>query len=172
MTILDTERLRLRLPEAADAPFILRLVNDPEWLRQIGDRGVHTEEDARRFIEQRLLEPFHRHGFGLWVAEAGGVPLGLCGLLRREALEDVDIGFAFLPEARGRGLAREAAGRVLDHAAGELGLRRVVAITRPGNAASARLLERLGLSFRKVIELEHSPLRLFAIEFDDLPRRD
>lgn len=168
MITLTTQRLTLRPPAATDAAFILRLVNDPDWLRFIGDRGVRTEADAGRYITDRLLESFHRHGLGLWVVEQrdSGAPLGLCGLLKRETLDDVDIGFAFLPEARKLGIAREAAERTLRHAAGDLGLRRVVAITNPANSASARLLERLGLSFERLIEHEDGqPLRLYSIEF-------
>jgi RimJ/RimL family protein N-acetyltransferase len=168
MTTLSTERLLLRLPTAGDAPFIVRLLNDPAWLQHIGDRGVRTEADARAYITDRLLDSFRRHGLGLWVVEqrSNEVPLGLCGLLKRETLDDVDIGFAFLPEARGLGIAQEAARCTLQHASASLGLRRIVAIASPGNFASARLLQRLGLSFERVIDQGHDhPLHLYAIEF-------
>jgi RimJ/RimL family protein N-acetyltransferase len=166
MKNLTTRRLTLRPPRNNDAAFLLRLLNDPDWLRYIGDRGVRTEADALDYINERLLGSFHRHGFGLWVVEASGsdTPLGVCGLLKRETLEDVDIGYAFLPEGRGSGYALEAAQRTLEFAAHELQLPRVVAITKPENAASSRLLERLGLSFEQMIDVEtDQPLRLYGI---------
>lgn len=147
MTGLVSERLRLRRPVRGDAAFILRLLNDPDWLNYIGDRGVRSEAEARHYITDRLLPTFDQHGFGLWIVEPrdGGPQLGLCGLLKRDTLPDVDLGYAFLAEARGQGYAEEATRCVLKHAAGELGLRRVVAIIRPGNAASERLAEKLGM---------------------------
>lgn len=147
MTGPASERLSLRKPARRDASFILRLLNDPDWLTYIGDRGVRSEAEALDYIIDRLLPSFTRHGFGLWVVEPreGGAPLGLCGLLKRDMLADVDLGYAFLAEARGQGFAEEAARSVLRHAASELGLRRVVAIIRPGNAASERLAEKLGM---------------------------
>jgi RimJ/RimL family protein N-acetyltransferase len=142
--------LRLRRPAPDDAGFILRLLNDPDWLRNIGDRGVRCLEDAQRYIEERLLPSFHERGQGLWVAESpDGRALGLCGLLRRPEMHaEVEIGFAFLPEARGRGLAGEAARLTLE-AARAAGLSRLIALTLPDNAASVRVLQRLGMSFER-----------------------
>jgi RimJ/RimL family protein N-acetyltransferase len=139
-------RVRLREPHPDDAPFVLRLVNDPDWLRYIGDRGVHTLEQARRFIADGPQAMFARCGHGLFVVQslADGAALGLCGLIRRDGLPAPDLGFAFLPEHRGRGIAREAAGLVLRHGREVLGLGRILAITLPDNASSVRLLERLG----------------------------
>jgi [ribosomal protein S5]-alanine N-acetyltransferase len=164
---LTTDRLLLRQPLLSDAGFILRLLNDPDWLRYIGDRSVRSEADAQRYISERLLESFRSQGFGLWVIQWRDqpAPLGLCGLLRRDSLADVDIGFALLPEARGLGIAREAALRTLQFAKAELGLRRVVAITKPANSASAGLLQRLGLCFERIIEHEGGDsLCLYGIE--------
>lgn len=168
MSALLTPRLALRQPCATDTGFILRLLNDPGWLRYIGDRGVRTEAAALNYIEDRLLPVFRQHGFGLWITEPreGGAPLGVCGLLKRANLDDVDLGFAFLPEARGQGLAHEAARCVLDHAAGELGLRRVVAITLPDNSASSRLLLRLGMTREKTMQMGNDILDLYAIDLD------
>jgi ribosomal-protein-alanine N-acetyltransferase len=164
---LSTDRLTLRLPAEADADFFVRLLNDADWLRFIGDRGVRNPADARSYIEEKLLASFRQHGFGLWVVEsrADGKALGICGLLKRDTLDDIDVGFAFLPEARGVGYGTEAARRVLEFAAADLGLSRIVAITVPANAPSARLLERLGLSCERTMVGEAGDeLLLFAID--------
>jgi len=162
-----TERLQLRIPTAADADFFVRLMNDADWLRYIGDRGVLSEQDAVGYIENRLLDSFRKFGFGLWVVETrkDAAPVGICGLLKRDTLEDVDLGFAFLPEARGRGYAVESARFVLALAADGYGLKRVVAITVPENEASARVLERLGMTHERTLDNDAGPpLRLFAVD--------
>lgn len=152
-TVCETPRLRLRHVTEEDAPFILALLNDPGWLRYIGDRGVRTLEDARRYIEQGPRRMYADHGFGLFLVERrdDGAPLGLCGLIRRDTLPDVDIGFALAERFRGQGYAYEAAAATLRHARDVLGLERVVAIALPENVASTRLLERLGLRFEHTI---------------------
>ncbi len=166
MVTLSTERLTLRPPDSTDAAFFVRLMNDRDWLRFIGDRGVRTPADAKAYVEDKLLASFHQHGFGLWVVELreNGKAVGICGLLKRDTLEDVDVGFAFLPEARGLGYGLEAGRRSLEYAASELGLSRVVAITVPANEASARLLERLGLSYdHTMVNESGEELLVFAI---------
>jgi len=144
-TILETDRLRLREFTAEDAPFILELVNEPDWLRFIGDRGIRDLDAARRYIADGPRAMQARLGFSLWCVEAraDGMPLGMCGLIKRDNLEHVDLGFAFLARHRGRGYAREAAAAVLAHARG-LGLGCLAAITDPMNVRSIRLLEALG----------------------------
>lgn len=146
MNILETERLVLRHFRADDAPFVLELLNDPSWLRFIGDRGVRTLEDAARYIENGPVAMYRRVGFGLYLVEikASGEPAGMCGLIKRESLPDVDLGFAFLPEFRAQGLAFESAAAVLDHGRRTHGIARVVAILSPDNDRSTRLLEKLG----------------------------
>ena len=146
--VLQTPRLAMRELRGSDAPFILRLLNDPAWLRYIGDRGVRTVEGAREYLETRMISMYARLGFGLWMVEprTGGAPMGICGLVKRDQLPEVDLGFAFMPEFRGKGHAYESALAVRDHATRALGLRRLLAITSPANADSVRLLERLGFA--------------------------
>ena len=163
--VLETARLRLRHLRADDSPFILQLVNDPDWLRFIGDRGVRTVEDARGYIEKGPMQMYARLGFGLYLVELkDATPIGMCGLIKRATLRDVDIGFAFMPAYRGRGYAQESALAVRDYATGELGLERIVAITDPDNEASAKLLERLGFADERTISwgAEGIPSRLFG----------
>ena len=155
MTILTTDRLVLRELTLADAPFILALLTDPAWLRFIGDKGVRTLDDARDYISQGPLLNYERLGFGLYLTELkdGGVPIGLCGLVKRSTLADVDVGFAFLPQFRSQGYGFEAAAAVLAYGYGSLGLRRIVAVVAPDNAASIKLIEKLGLSFEGLVRL-------------------
>src|SRR5688572_11486644 len=111
MIVFETERLRVRHLSALDASFILRLVNEPGWLQFIGDRGVRTVDDAARYIERGPVEMQRKHGFSLFAVELRETarPIGICGLLKRDALEDVDLGFAFLADFQGLGYAFEAA---------------------------------------------------------------
>ena len=163
--VLETERLRLRRLTEDDAPFILRLLNDPSFLASIGDKGVHTLKQAREYIRTGPAESYHRHGFGQDLVELkeSGVPIGTCGLLKRDLLEHPDIGYAFLPEFWSRGYAVEAAAAVLARAHGPLGLDTVLAVTSLDNAASARVLERIGFAAREEIEWTGGErVRLFA----------
>lgn len=176
MTIVETDRLTLRHLERRDAAFILELLNDPAWIRNIGNKGVHTFADAERYIEDGPRAMYAAHGFGLFLVEMKETSeaIGLCGLLKRDWLEDVDIGFAFLPAYRGKGYAAEAARAVLHFAEETLKLRRVVAITSMGNESSARLLGKLG--FRPEGEIpfpgETEPVRLFSLGLAGHPQRD
>lgn len=152
--VLRTERLALRHLTEDDAPFVLELLNEPGWLENIGDRGVRTLEDARRFITEGPGQSYRKFGYGIWLAALRtGEAVGVCGLVKREGLEDADIGYAFLERHQGRGYAKEAAAAVLDYARSVIGLERVVAITKPGNAASVAVLEKIGLSYRRMIDL-------------------
>src|SRR5438270_3424377 len=130
LEVLRTERLVLRRLTAGDADFILALVNDPDWLRYIGDRRIRTREDASAYLLAGPLAMYDRLGFGLYRVELreSGVPIGICGLLKRDALDDVDIGFAMLPHFRARGYAFEAAAATLAYGQRELGLLRIVAV--------------------------------------------
>jgi RimJ/RimL family protein N-acetyltransferase len=164
VNVIETERLALRRLTADDAAFVRELVNEPSWIRFIGDRGVRTLEDARAYLEKGPLAMYRRHGFGLWVVEVRetGEATGLCGLIKRDALEDVDIGFAFLPRFWRRGYALESARAVLAYGRETLELQRIVAITSPDNDASIRLLEKIGLHFEQTIELAGEPTKLFV----------
>lgn len=153
--MIETARLSIRRMTPADAAFILALVNDADFLRHIGDRGVRSHDDARRYIETGPLASYDRYGFGLWLVElrADRTPIGMCGLLKRDTLADVDIGFAFLPAFRSRGYAREAARAVLEYGRRVLAIPRIVAIVSPDNTSSIRLLGKLGLVFERRVDL-------------------
>lgn len=153
--VIRTERLILRQLSTDDAGFIHELVNDPDWLLHIGDRGVRTPDDARDYLQQGPIASYAQYGFGLWRVELlnSGVPIGICGLIKRDALEDVDIGFAFLPQFRSRGFACEAACATLEYGREEFGLSRIVAIVSPDNHVSLQLLIKLGMRLERMVRL-------------------
>lgn len=165
---ISTPRLRLRWLTADDAPFIYRLVTDADWLRFIGDKGVAGLDDARRYIETGPVDMYRRFGHGLnrVALRADDTAIGICGILRREGLPGVDLGFALLPEFRGRGYAAEAAEAVLGHACETLGISRVAAIVAAQNAASVKLLRKLGFAYRGEFSREPAapPVDLYGID--------
>ena len=167
MNVAETERLRVRWLNAGDSAFIFELVNQPSWIQYIGDKGVKTLQDAVRYIESAPVAMYKRAGFGLYMVELreGGEPIGICGLIKRDALEDVDLGFAFLPRFWRKGYAFESATAVMCYGRKVLGLRRIVAILSPDNHRSSRLLEKLGFSYERTVRLQpdDEALKLYAI---------
>jgi ribosomal-protein-alanine N-acetyltransferase len=161
---LETARLVVRPFTLDDAPFVRDLVDEPSFRDSVGERGVHDEPSARRYLEQGPLASYARHGFGLCCIETTlGTPVGMCGLLRRDGLDAPDLGFAIHPDHRGHGYAREASRAVLSFALGDLGLPRIVAVTSLTNSASAQVLEACGMRFVDLIELpgHDEPQRLY-----------
>lgn len=151
----------------ADAGFVLELLNDPDFKRNVADRGVRTLEDARAYVSERFEESYRRHGFGLWLVETKeGTPAGVCGLVKREGLPGIDIGYAFLPSFRSKGYAYESASAVMRHAREALGLGRLYAIVNPDNAGSVRVLEKLGMRFERMFRLsaEGAEVKLFSAD--------
>ncbi|MDB4950291.1 MAG: ribosomal-protein-alanine acetyltransferase [Gemmatimonadetes bacterium] len=155
MTVLETERLALRRFTPDDAEFVLRLLNEPSFIENIGDKGVRTVEQAAGYLTDGPIHSYDRHGHGLYLVEqtATGQPIGMCGLIKREQLADVDLGYAYVPEAWSRGYAFEAAAAVLRYGRDELGFTKTLAIVSPGNAGSIRLLEKLGFSFVELMQV-------------------
>ena len=155
MIRLETARLILRELSTDDAEFILRLLNEPSFVRFIGDKKVRTLDDARQYILTGPIASYQQHGFGLYLVELkfNSQPIGMCGLLKRDTLPDVDIGFAFVPESWFQGYAIESAQAVFNYAKDVLKLPRIVAITNKDNHASGRLLEKLGLRYERLVDL-------------------
>jgi ribosomal-protein-alanine N-acetyltransferase len=153
---LETARLSLRRLTLDDAPFMVALYNEPSFLENIGDRGVRNVDDAQRFLRDGPLAMYARHGFGLWHVSrrSDGAALGLCGLLKRDTLPDVDIGYAYFPAFWGQGYAFEAVSATLVHAARAFRLSRVVAVVSPGNTGSIRVLEKAGMRFERMHALD------------------
>lgn len=168
MNVLDTERLSLRQLTTEDAAFVLELLNEPSFLKNIGDRGVRTTEDAVRYILQGPVASYERHGYGLWVVELKGerVTIGICGLVRRDVLPCADIGYAFLPRYWSRGYAYESAAAVLNYARDVLGLKRLLAVVNSDNTGSIKVLEKLGLKFERMVRLsaDAPEIALFAAD--------
>ncbi|HDR4723626.1 GNAT family N-acetyltransferase [Bacillus cereus group sp. Sample62] len=164
MIVLETERLVLRWFDIKDAPFILELVNDPAWIQFIGDKRIKNLDDAKKYILNGPVEMYNKMGFGLYLVERKEdlTPLGMCGLIKRDSLEDVDIGFAFLEKFRSKGYGFESASAVIDYGVQKLGLKRIVAITTINNINSGKLLEKVGLQFEKIISDSGEDLKLFG----------
>jgi RimJ/RimL family protein N-acetyltransferase len=166
--VLETERLILRRISIADAEFVLRLLNEPSFIRYIGDRGVRKLEDAREYIVNRLIASYERNGYGLYLVELreDSISIGISGLVKRDTLPDADIGFAFLPEYWSKGYAVESAVAVMNYARETLKLDRILAITSPDNAASAKLLGKIGLRYERMIKLsdDAEDVKLFTSE--------
>jgi ribosomal-protein-alanine N-acetyltransferase len=163
--VLETERLTLRRLMTADAAFIFELVNEPSFIQNIGDRNVRTHDDAIRYIEQGPMASYEQHGFGLYRVELKDmqIPIGICGVLKRDTLEHPDIGFAFLPRFWRHGYAIESAAGVMGYARNVLGLGAIAAITSRDNGRSIKLLDKLGFQFQgmKRLSENESEIRLF-----------
>ena len=153
MLPIVTTRLRLREFVLADAPFVLLLLNDPDFIRFIADKRVRSLVQAQQYLADGPLASYAANGFGLWCVErlCDGQPVGMCGLIRRHNVPDVDVGYAFMPAARGYGYAVEAAAAARAYGLGELGLPRVVGFIDPANLASARVLQAIGLQSQGLV---------------------
>jgi ribosomal-protein-alanine N-acetyltransferase len=167
---LETARLVLRRLDFADAPFLVTLLNQPSFIANIGDRGVRNVEDAHRYLREGPHAMYDRYGFGLWLVarKADRTPLGMCGLLKRDILPDVDLGYAYLPEFWGQGYAVEAAAATLRHGARKFGLTRVIGVVSQGNSASIRVLEKIGMRFERLYPMHpgEAEVRLYGRTFE------
>ena len=168
MKILETDRLVIRHLTTDDTTFILELLNEPSFIQNIGDRKVRTEEDARKYLLNGPIESYDKNGFGLFMVELKNTsePIGMCGLIKRDNLPDVDVGFAFLPKYWMKGYAYESASAVLKFAKESIGLKRILGIVNPENAASIHVLEKLGLKFESMVKMPQDSfeIKLFATD--------
>ena len=168
MESLETERLILRALTTGDAAFILELLNDPSYIHNIGDRKVRTLDGAKSYIKKGPIASYHSNGFGLRLVELKEThePIGICGLIKRDTLDDVDIGYALLPKFWSNGYATESAMAVKAFARDIIGLKRIVGITDPENTGSIRVLEKLGMKFEKTVRLSPDDIELKLFSMD------
>lgn len=166
--LLETKRLELSEFTSKDALFFYEQVNDPAWIQFIGDRNVKTIEDAEKYLSNKIIPSYQKNGFGFYkvALKKNNTPIGMSGLVDRDGLEHIDVGYAFLPNYRGKGYAFEATKAVLDYAKNVLKINPIVAITDLDNVKSIQLLERLGLQFYKIIKIsaESKECRLFKTQ--------
>lgn len=166
--VLETERLQLFPFDSSDAEFLYELMNQPEWIEFIGDRGIESIASAERYVEMKLKEAYRLLGFGLYLLrlKSDGTPIGMVGFVKHPELEDVDIGFALHSPFTANGYALEATQSLLNYARTTLNLPRVVAIVTPNNQRSIRLIEKLGLQYERVVQFVEGgeELRLYSIE--------
>ncbi|MDY8138544.1 GNAT family N-acetyltransferase [Aquimarina sp. 2201CG5-10] len=163
--ILETERLLLQEFTINDVDFVFELVNSPKWIEFIGDKGIRTQEDAINYIKNNLIKSYEINGYGLWLVllKQTNTPIGMCGLVNRDTLEDIDIGFAMLPEYIGAGYGFEIANATMNYAKHHLNLNKIVAITDVNNTASIKLVNKIGLQFEKTVKLsEDDSVLLFS----------
>ena len=169
MIIHETQRLIIRELDQGDALFIIELLNEPDWIRFIGDRSIHSTEDAMNYMENGPMKSYRINGFGLYLVKlkGDGPAIGICGLIKREELDDVDIGYAFLANYRGKGYAFEAAKAVLEYGKNGLKLKRILAITAKDNLRSIALLEKIGMKFEGMIMIKghEEENKMFGMDF-------
>ena len=171
-TIIETVRLILRKFTLHDAAFVLELLNTPTWLQFIGDRNVLSIEDAENYLKNGTLKSYQEHGFGFYaviekaeMSDRSSKIIGMCGLIKRDSLPDIDIGFAFLPNFVSKGFGYEAASATLNYAKNTLKIDRIIAIVNPENEKSIGLIRKIGMQFEKMIKFgdEEKELMLFEI---------
>ncbi|PUB16711.1 GNAT family N-acetyltransferase [Paenisporosarcina sp. OV554] len=169
MKIIETERLHIRYMKTEDAQFMLELLNEPDWIKYIGDRGIRTVEEARKYIVDGPMAMYEEEGFGLYLVELkeSKIPIGICGLIQRDFLKDVDLGFAILSEFWGKGYAYEAARATLTFGHEVLGFNRIAGFTSLDNEKSINLLLKLGMAEEGNIKFGSTSedVRLFAIKY-------
>lgn len=167
MQITETKNLILRLPEVTDAALVFKLFNQQDCLKYIGDKNVKNVKDAESYITEKFLSHYKVYGFCLYIVcqKQSNIAVGICGLIKREELEDIDIGFAILTKYQGKGYVTEAAMAVKNHAFDTLGLKRLVALTDKINHGSSRVLEKIGMTFEKYISLnnEEKEIKLYGL---------
>ncbi len=164
--ILETDRLILREMNADDAAFVRDLLNVPEFIKYVGDRGVRTIDDAVKYVNDRFVVHYAEHGFGLWLVEqkVTGEKLGICGFVKRDNLDDADVGFGFLPQYWSKGYAYESASAVMGHGRDMLGFTRIIGLTSADNISSIKLLEKIGLKYERMVQMpeDDKEIQLFA----------
>ncbi|MFZ6861660.1 GNAT family N-acetyltransferase [Undibacterium sp. Ji67W] len=158
MQVIQTERLALRLFNIDDEKFVFELLNDPSWIKNIGDRGITNLNKARAWITEGPLACQATYGFSFYVVtlRESGTAIGCCGLIKRDVLDFADIGYAFLPSYWGRGYALESALATVKYAQEELGLSKLLAITSPENHSSNKLIQKMGFALEDVVLLNLS----------------
>ncbi len=156
MKILETERLILQEFTAADANVVLDLLNEPAFHQYIGDKNVRTKNDALQYLTEGPIASYKKYGYGLWLANVrkSNQPIGMCGIKKRPTLQIPDLGYAFLKRYWSKGYATEAARGVIKYASKTLQMKRLAAITHPGNNASIKVLQKVGFQFKEITKLD------------------
>ena len=166
MNVISTDRLLINRITLDDAGFILKLINDKDWIKNIGDKGIRTIEETEEYIRTRFLKAYDEVGFGFYslILKSDQQIIGIAGLVDREGIDHIDIGYGMLPEFRGKGYAFEATKAIYDYAYEELKLKKIVAIVNPDNTSSIKLLSKLGLEFERMIRFpdEEIDIMLFS----------
>ena len=152
---IETERVRIRALTIIDAGFMMQLMNTATWIKNIGNRNINNKTAASNYIANNIINSYHVNGFGLFLVaqKKDNLPIGICGIVKREGLALPDLGFAFLPQYEGKGFATEAGKAVVKYASESLQIAELAGITKPDNLASIRVLEKVGMEFKQMILL-------------------
>lgn len=169
MLVLETDRLLLRKLTLNDSEFIIELLNDPSFIKYIGDKKVRTVQEAHKYILNGPVSSYKKNGFGLYLVllKETAVPIGICGLIKRDNLENVDVGFAFMPAYRRKGFAYESASAVVEYGKRNFNLKKIVGVTVPDNTGSIAVLEKIGLKYERMVKMnqDEPEIRLYSIEY-------
>ena len=173
---METDRLYLRYLTFEDAPFIIELLNEQSYIRNIGDKKVRTQDDAKKYLMTGPMESYKKNGFGLFCVELKDTRtvIGTCGMLKRNFLKVVDIGYAFLPKFRSMGYAYEVGAGVLAYSKKAFSLSKVAAIVNSDNESSIRLLEKLGFCYKEMVTPPETQktVQLYLADFSIKRKRD
>ena len=166
MLILETKRLSLRHLRPEDEDALFALYRDLEIRRYFPD-GTRSLDETREEI-QWFLHGHPRHPeLGLWatVERASGALLGRCGLLpwKIDGTDEVELAYLINKSHWGQGLATEAAHAIVQYAKTDLKLDRLICLITPGNAASARVAEKVGMRFEREYTDELGLCQLYAL---------
>lgn len=165
--LITTDRLLIRKFNLDDAGFIFILLNSETWIKYIGNRNIKNLEDAKNYIVNSPLYFYQKFGFGPYLVALKDTyePVGMCSLIKRDTLEEVDLGFAYLDPFIGKGFAYEASKAIIEFSKNTLALKKLVAITLPDNTPSIKLLEKLGFHYQNRIQFpnEKEELMLFSL---------
>ncbi len=155
MRLLTTSRIVLDIATKKDAAFLHTLMNEPSYIKNIGDRNIKTVSDAENFIKEKFLKSYKDNGYGYYIVKIkeSQKSIGICGLVNRKELNFIDIGYALLPHFWNNGFAFEATKALYDFALKNFNIKTIVAITDPNNKKSIALIKKLGLTYKKNIRL-------------------
>lgn len=158
---ITTQRLTLQLIQPEDNLFVLEILNSPGWIQFIGDRKVRNSDDAAAYINKIMSTP----DLYYWVAKITNTqqPIGIISYIKRNYLDDYDLGFALLPQFQSQGYAFEAANTILQAAKNNDPTAKILATLLPTNTSSINLLTRLGFNFEKPMDVDGELLHIYVI---------
>ncbi|MEO1012214.1 MAG: GNAT family N-acetyltransferase [Bacteroidota bacterium] len=162
---IETERLLIRpfTIEDIEPSYLMNL--DAEISRYTGDGGIVSKKEIERRIIENVIGDYEKHGFGRLAVELKGENkfIGFTGLKYLEDMDEVDLGYRFMKEYWGKGIATESAKACVNLGFSTLGLKRIIAMVLPGNTGSIRVLEKLNFEFEKEIVEDYQLAKVYSL---------